>query len=150
MDIESVIEQFELAIGLINQSGKDWLDERDIPVLEKAIEVCKKEVPKLTADDIETIRIHLNAFKENLCNQCRWNEAKEYEDLIDRLLSTSSAQPERKTGKWLIRKFGADAQCSECKMFFSDVYDMENSDAYCRHCGAKMEGLRRVKDESDA
>ena len=46
MDIESVIEQLERAIGLIDQSGKDWLDERDIPILEKAIEVCKKEVPK--------------------------------------------------------------------------------------------------------
>lgn len=46
MDIESVIEQLELAISLIDQSGKDWLDERDIPILEKAIEVCKKEVPK--------------------------------------------------------------------------------------------------------
>lgn len=45
MDIESVIEQLELAVSLINQNGKDWLDERDIPVLEKAIEVCKQEVP---------------------------------------------------------------------------------------------------------
>lgn len=43
MDIESVIEQLELTIGLIDQNGKDWFDERDIPVLEKAIEVCKKE-----------------------------------------------------------------------------------------------------------
>lgn len=58
-----------------------------------------------------------------------------------------SEQPEQKTGVWLIRRFGADAQCSECKTFFSDVYDMENSDNYCRHCGAKMEGLKRVKDD---
>lgn len=56
-----------------------------------------------------------------------------------------SAQPKRKTGRWLIRKFGDTAQCSECGMFFSDVYDLENSDAFCRHCGTKMEGLEVVK-----
>ena len=60
-----------------------------------------------------------------------------------------SEQPERKAGVWLIRNFGSDAQCSECKTFFSDVYDMENSDNYCRHCGTKMEGLRRTNNEKD-
>lgn len=40
----------------------------------------------LTNDDIETIRIHLNAYKENLCNQKRWNEAEEYQRIIDRLI----------------------------------------------------------------
>ena len=40
----------------------------------------------LTADDIETIRIHLSAFKEELCNQGRWAEAAEYERLIQRLI----------------------------------------------------------------
>ena len=39
----------------------------------------------LTADDIKTIRIHLYAFKETLCNQGRWTEAAEYERLIQRL-----------------------------------------------------------------
>ena len=57
-----------------------------------------------------------------------------------------SAEPERKTGWWLIREGISDAQCSECKMYFKDVYDMDNSDAFCRHCGAKMEGLKVVKD----
>lgn len=42
MDIESAIEQLERTIGLILQNGKDWWDERDIPVLEKAIEVSKE------------------------------------------------------------------------------------------------------------
>ena len=58
-----------------------------------------------------------------------------------------SALPERKTGHWLIREGISDAQCSECGMYFNDVYDMENSDAFCRHCGIKMEGLKVVKDE---
>jgi len=68
-------------------------------------------------------------------------------ELYDILEQMPSAQPERKPGKWLIRKFGANAQCSECKMSFSDVYDLESSDAYCRHCGTKMEGLKVITDE---
>ena len=58
-----------------------------------------------------------------------------------------STQPDRKTGWWLIREGISDAQCSECGMYFNDVYDMENSDAFCRHCGTKMEGLKVVKNE---
>lgn len=53
-----------------------------------------------------------------------------------------------KSGWWLIRSFGSDAKCSECGMYFTDVYDMENSDNYCRHCGTKMNGLK-LEDEAD-
>ena len=59
--------------------------------------------------------------------------------------SIPSAQPERKQGKWLIREFGDDAQCSECGMYFRDAYDSENSDHYCRHCGAKMKGVKAIR-----
>jgi len=52
------------------------------------------QTTQLTDEDKETIRIHLNAFKESLCNQGRWYEATEYEELIIRLLSTASVQPE--------------------------------------------------------
>ena len=40
---------------------------------------------RLTHDEIETIRIHMNAFKENLCNQHRWKEAEEYQTIVDKL-----------------------------------------------------------------
>ena len=53
-----------------------------------------------------------------------------------------------KSGWWLIRSFGSDAKCSECGMYFSDVYDMESIDNYCRHCGTKMNGLK-YEDEAD-
>ena len=49
---------------------------------------------RLTDDDFETIRIHLSAFKESLCNQRRWKEAEDYERLISRFMSFASAQPE--------------------------------------------------------
>ena len=49
---------------------------------------------RLTDDDFETIRIHLNAYKEELCNQRRWKEAGEYQRIIDRFMEFASAQPE--------------------------------------------------------
>ena len=64
----------------------------DIKIL-KLLPSTQPERNGLTKDDIETIRIHLGAIKENLCNQRRWKEAQEYENLIKRLLSASSVQP---------------------------------------------------------
>lgn len=49
---------------------------------------------RLTDDDFETIRIHLSAIKEGLCNQHRWKEAEEYQHIIDRFMTFASAQPE--------------------------------------------------------
>lgn len=49
---------------------------------------------RLTDDDFETIRIHLSAYKERLCNQHRWEEAEEYQRIIDRFMTFASAQPE--------------------------------------------------------
>ena len=49
---------------------------------------------RLTDDDFETIRILLNAQKEILCNQLRWEEAEEYQRIIDRFMAFVFAQPE--------------------------------------------------------
>ena len=43
MTREEVIEQFKYAIDLIKQDGKDYLDERDIPMLEMGIEALKNQ-----------------------------------------------------------------------------------------------------------
>lgn len=81
----------------------------------------------LTNDDIETIRIHLGAFKEKLCNQKRWNEAKEYEGIIERLLSLPSAQPE------IIR-------CKDCK-WCKELYDSFDGTPYwmCKNWDAETD-----------
>ena len=50
------------------------------------------EPERLTDDDFETIRIHLNAQKEKLCNQQRWEEAEEYQRIIDRFMAFASAE----------------------------------------------------------
>ena len=43
----------------------------------------------LSDDEIETIRIHLSAIKEELCNQSRYGEAAYYEKLIAKFLSSN-------------------------------------------------------------
>ena len=95
---------------------------------------------QLTDDDKEVIRIHLNAFKEKLCNQYRWNEAKEYEELIDRLMNV---QPARKTGKW-IEKSERLAPLNtiwwdECSVCGHHAFNRMTTD-FCPNCGALMEG----------
>ena len=41
----------------------------------------------LTRDEIETVRIHIGEAKERLMNQRRYNEAKEYEVIENKLLA---------------------------------------------------------------
>jgi hypothetical protein len=52
-----------------------------------------------------------------------------------------SAQP---TATWLIHKWGDDAKCSNCGRSFKDVYDMDNYDNFCRHCGTHMKGIKAI------
>ena len=58
------------------------------------MDLIRRQPERLTDDDFETIRIHLNAYKEKLCNQQRWEEADEYQCIIDRFMAFASAQPE--------------------------------------------------------
>ena len=59
--------------------------------------------------------------------------------------AVASSRQERKTGFWMIRKFGADAKCSNCGRSFNDVYDLDDYDGFCRHCGAQMKGIHVIK-----
>jgi hypothetical protein len=67
----------------------EWLRE-----LKERREKDEPQPERLTDDDFETIRIHLSAFKERLCNQRRWEEAEEYQRIIDRFMGFASAQAE--------------------------------------------------------
>lgn len=93
---------------------------------------------RLTDDDLETIRIHLSAYKEKLCNQRRWKEAEEYQRIIDRLISFASAQPERKTGHWLVKQDHNGSTYGECSQCHGIQY--AGHTPYCPYCGARMEG----------
>lgn len=44
-------------------------------------------------------------------------------------------------GKWIIQKNTRNAMCPSCHKSFKDVYDMDNYDHYCRHCGLAMDGI---------
>lgn len=54
MTNEEIIEQLENAIGLIKQNGKDWLDNRDIPILEACIKSLTS-LDKIRAEILEYI-----------------------------------------------------------------------------------------------
>ena len=56
MDKEEAIEQFKYAIELIKQDGKDYLDERDIPMLEMAIEALENQISIIKElEDIKSV-----------------------------------------------------------------------------------------------
>ena len=107
-----------------------------------AISIDLKQLPsaepeRLTDDDFETIRIHLNAQKEKLCNQQRWKEAEEYQRIIDRFMTFASAEQERKKGKWIYATNAPSGEscyvCSECGVKLDSRYT-----SYCGNCGADM------------
>lgn len=45
MTPEEAKQQLEMAKGIIARLGKDWLDERDYPVLDLAIQALDKQIP---------------------------------------------------------------------------------------------------------
>lgn len=63
MTNQEAINELQLAIDLIKQDGKDWLDERDIPILDMAISALEKQdkqrwIPvseRLPEDDTEVL-----------------------------------------------------------------------------------------------
>lgn len=54
---------------------------------------------------------------------------------------------DRKTGTW-IGKHGW-AQCSECGIWQRDVYDWDNWQRFCGHCGAEMVNLKSASRRND-
>ena len=93
-------------------------------------EMPSAEPERLTDDDFETIRIHLNACKEKLCNQRRWKEADEYQRIIDRFMAFASAQPVAKdinvpTNDYISRQAAIDAVNK--LTYPSDLMDVKRS-----------------------
>lgn len=128
----------QAAIDALKNQMSDRNDLYNIPVRRSIVileQLPSAQPERLTDDDFETIRIHLNAYKEKLCNQQRWKEADEYQRIIDRFMTFASAQPERKTGKWTIydrHTMPYQYICSECGAYHRAMYD------FCPSCGADM------------
>lgn len=111
-------------------------DIQHIALADALSKVPSAQPERLTDDDFETIRIHLNAYKEKLCNQHRWKEAEEYQRIIDRFIAFASAQPVRH-GHWkIVDGWDCDEyyRCTECGAEF-----VRNDYLYCPHCGALMD-----------
>lgn len=117
------------------------------------------EPGRLTDDDFETIRIHLNAYKEKLCNQQRWEEAEEYQRIIDRFMAFASAEPERKTAEWIYGENGGQDgwYCSKCGLFIPwdyEYYGLDNIDFIadfhtCPKCDRKMLKYTGMRGEQE-
>lgn len=131
-------ESFEKDSDLQRWDGGCWIRYKLFEqVLRAAPTIDLTHPTQLTDEDKETIRIHLSAFKERLCNQHRWNEAEEYEELISRLLSTPSAQPRK--GKWIrTRTMTHDGElyCDQCGQEHPEQKIIWN---FCPNCGCRME-----------
>ena len=127
------------------QAAIDALDKRfDSIPMEQTTEILLlrkdlRDLPpvqpeRLTDDDFETIRIHLNAYKEELCNQRRWKEAGEYQRIIERFMAFASAQPE--TAKRIVVKSKDGMtlwyQCDMCNE------PVDAQDNFCSGCGRRL------------
>ena len=127
----------------------DNCEYEQVQGLETALECIDEQLTaqpeRLTDDDFETIRIHLNACKEKLCNQRRWKEAEEYQRIIDRFMAFASVHLERKRGKWIRITQGAMPEQYICPFCHRTIenYGVEELLSvrypYC-HCGADMRG----------
>ncbi|MBR2556284.1 MAG: hypothetical protein IKE94_15665 [Aeriscardovia sp.] len=133
---------------LVEYCGAAFDEDMQKKMRERLDALPSVEQERLTDDDFETIRIHLNACKEKLCNQRRWKEADEYQRIIDRFMAFASAEPKAvpgiRRGYWEeytriviphpYNRYEQAWKCSECG------YD-EGFLAwkYCPNCGAKME-----------
>lgn len=112
----------------IHGSEGSWIDQKDAFKALKNLPSAQPE--RLTDDDFETIRIHLNAYKEKLCNQQRWEEADEYQRIIDRFMAFASAQPDSTrnndcNGCKYVGFYGTYFPCSNCTRKNKDYYKAE-------------------------
>lgn len=121
--IDALFELYEYQRDIDPTEAAD-LVRQGIYLAEKKIEQLPSAQPeRLTDDDFETIRIHLDACKEKLCNQGRWKEAKEYQRIYDRFMAFASAQPERDIPLDYIIDEGGNAICPNCGVEMTGVKD---------------------------
>lgn len=115
--------------------------ERERFIRDALDKLSSAQLERLSDDDFETIRIHLNAQKERLCNQQRWKEADEYQRIIDRFIAFASAGPNPNTGAWVgIDDFPhQEWECNQCgKIVYTDSETGIEEYEFCPHCGAEM------------
>ena len=134
----------DITVDMFRNASLEAVEELLVSGEMQNIILPSAEPERLTDDDFETIRIHLNAYKENLCNQQRWEEAEEYQCIIDRFMAFASAEPERKKGVWICTDDDI-FNCSECDFEIDatgciDPMEYLKTYNFCPNCGADMRG----------
>ena len=81
---QSEPEEFEWCTDCKEYDQTAHCCHRWTKVIRNTVEELKQST-MLTKEEIKTIRIHIGAVKERLCNQQRWSEAEEYQIIIDKL-----------------------------------------------------------------
>ena len=121
--------------GIVNYAAGDGNGMLQAVNVIKALSPA--QLPRMTDEDIQTIRIELSAVYESLCNQHRYREAKGYEGLIARFLTFAQDRPE--PVKWLKDEFGS--RCGACGSYaYRDKFGRPWESDYCPCCGARMDG----------
>lgn len=123
MTRQECVEQLEYAKFLILANDKDWLDARDIPILDMAIEALEKQVP---IKEQCTICPH--------CNNCDVDEN-------GNVMSDECSVKPKNTGYW--RHYEMRLKCSKCNVeIYDDIMEFlsDNVPKYCPWCGADMRG----------
>jgi len=92
--LDDVIDAFDCSISGVPFHSVKYVSEYADKMISRISALPSAQPEHLTDEDFETIRIHLNAYKEQLCNQHRWEEAEDYQRIIDRFKAFASAEPE--------------------------------------------------------
>jgi len=98
---------------------------------------------RATIDAVRKNTFRLTFAEEQNCEgHVAWSAEAVYSDVMEgALLELPSAQPERKTGRWVNIDESEKWECSECgrMMWFSQRLGVKPSDySFCPNCGAAM------------
>ena len=131
MTREEAIEQLQNCKDLIKQDGQDYLDERDFPLLDMAIEALSQPIV-VKCYEIDNDRVYCSP---------------EMADKIYRALHEDTNVQNMHRGEWIDKEISCNpyppvfcVECSECWYRVGRETFQENTFNYCPNCGARMKG----------
>ena len=148
MDREEAIEQLQMCKDLIKQDGQDYLDERDTPLLDMAIEALQAQTDGdliSRADALKPFYIAPDGTRipEVDCDNFPVEFSVEF--IKKHLMSLPST--DKPTGKWIKAKgvmppeFHGHHFCSKCGNFANmepPFGNREDLSEFCPNCGVYM------------
>lgn len=141
------IEQLQNCIDLIKQDGQDYLDDRDIPLLDMTIKVLQGDMycpncgVRLVQEDeyLEPTPTHGRLIDADAMVADLLTVDPQFESMIQWCITIVEAQPtvqaDRPHGEWISNHDGS-WNCSECGLRVF-IYAKGN---YCPNCGCDMRG----------